>query len=122
MDTASIDAVSDARSKVWMKRIQEADGVYLGSAGEMYVRLSEREKGRLSRTNSDLLAACVKAEKFIDAIMSFYGEGLDVVNWHKNGDPEPLDNIIESNSDGSELESLRSAIAAAEGRTTPAGA
>jgi len=62
----------------------------------------------------ELLEACEKAERFISNVMSFCGEGLEVVNWHQNGDTEPLDNIFEANMDGDELESLRKVIAKAK--------
>lgn len=68
---------------------------------------------RLIAAAPELLEACARAEKFIDAILSFYGQGLAVIHWHKNGDSEPLDNFIDDNSDGSELETLRAAIAKA---------
>ena len=62
----------------------------------------------------ELLEACKKAEAFIAAIMGFWGQNLQVANWHQNGALEPLDNFIDDNSDGhTELEDLRAAIAKA---------
>ena len=29
---------------------------------------------------------------------TFYGQNLQVANWHKNGDLEPMDNFFESNA------------------------
>lgn len=37
-----------------------------------------------------------KYKAFYDYFMSLYGEGLEVANWHQNGDLEPLDNFIDS--------------------------
>lgn len=71
---------------------------------------------RLIAAAPDLLVACEKAERVLDALFSFYGQGLEVVNWHLNGDTEPLDNFIDDNSDGTELELLRTAIAATKGQ------
>lgn len=36
----------------------------------------------------------------LEALWSFYGEGLDVANWHMNGDLEPLDNFFDQNNFG----------------------
>lgn len=34
-------------------------------------------------------------EKFYEYFMELYGTGLEVLNWHYNGEAEPLDNFIE---------------------------
>lgn len=75
---------------------------------------SEAANAHLIAAAPELLVACKAAEKFIDAIMSFYGLGLEVTNWHFNGDTEPLDNFIDENSEDNELELLRRAIEKAE--------
>ena len=68
----------------------------------------------LAAAAPELLEACKKAEAFIAAIMSFWGQKLQVANWHQNGDLEPFDNFIDDNSDGhTELEDLKAAIAKA---------
>lgn len=56
------------------------------------------------------VVALRKAERFIGAMRGFYGEGLQVVNWHQNGDAEPLDNFFENNMDGDELQMIRTAL------------
>jgi hypothetical protein len=62
----------------------------IASAIESNVRaLSERE--------AVYRKALEGAKKFVEAIMSFHGSGLQVYGWHLNGDPEPLDNFIEEN-------------------------
>lgn len=43
----------------------------------------------------------------LEALWSFYGEGLEVANWHRNGDLEPLDHFFDDNNFGA-LEALRS--------------
>lgn len=35
-------------------------------------------------------------QSFYDYMSELYGEGLEVTNWHKNGDLEPFDNFFES--------------------------
>lgn len=66
----------------------------------------------------DLLAAAKQAEQFISAIMGFYGQNLEVANWHQNGDTEPFDNFIDENNTGEELSLLRAAIAKAIGKSS----
>ncbi len=48
------------------------------------------------------------SERFISAIMKFYGQGLQVTNWHQNGDAEPWDNFFDENMQGNELEEIQS--------------
>lgn len=36
-----------------------------------------------------------QAMRFKEYFMELYGEGLEVANWHKNGDLEPLVNFID---------------------------
>lgn len=35
-------------------------------------------------------------KKFYEYFEDIYGDGLEVANWHLNGDLEPLDNFIDS--------------------------
>lgn len=70
--------------------------------------LSEVE--RLQEENKVMKEALEKSERFISAMMGFYGEGLTVYNWHQNGDGEPLDNFFDNNMEGDELESIRTAL------------
>ena len=37
-----------------------------------------------------------KLQAFYDYMRDLYGEGLEVANWHLNGDLEPFDNFFES--------------------------
>ena len=37
-----------------------------------------------------------RLEKFKQYFMELYGTGLEVANWHMNGELEPLDNFIDS--------------------------
>lgn len=40
------------------------------------------------------------AHNELDALWSFYGKGLEVANWHQNGDLEAWDNFFEENNYG----------------------
>lgn len=40
-----------------------------------------------------LACQAIRFKQFFDDL---YGKGLEVTNWHLNGDTEPLDNFIES--------------------------
>ena len=33
---------------------------------------------------------------FYDYWKEFYGIGLEIIGWHKNGEPEPFDNFFDS--------------------------
>lgn len=61
-----------------------------------------------------LLVASKRAAAVLDALKSFYGQGLSVVGWHLNGDEEMLDSFFDDNMDGTELTELKAAIAEAE--------
>jgi hypothetical protein len=40
-----------------------------------------------------------EAERIVDDIWAmFYGQNLQVANWHRNGDLEPIDKFFESNT------------------------
>ncbi|MHC5542001.1 hypothetical protein ACYOEI_27590 [Singulisphaera rosea] len=77
------------------------------------LRFEREADARLVAAAPELLAAAVKVEKLLDVLMSFHGTNLQVYGWHLNGEPEPWDSFIDDNSDGTELESLRDAIAKA---------
>ena len=47
----------------------------------------------------------IEALKFKDYFDGLYGQGLEIANWHQNGDLEPFDNFYES-----ALEDITSAI------------
>ena len=51
----------------------------------------EREQYRAIGTVSEFREAMFFKKYF----MELYGEGLEVANWHQNGDLEPLDNFID---------------------------
>ena len=42
----------------------------------------------------------IQAQKELDALWSLVGNGLEVANWHLNGDLEPLDNFFMDSNHG----------------------
>lgn len=44
----------------------------------------------------ELANKCFGLQKFYDYMNELYLDGLEVANWHKNGDLEPFDNFFES--------------------------
>ena len=74
-----------------------------------------KNKARLIAAAPDLLKACELAHRFIEAIMEFHGEGLEVSGWHKNGVTESWDNFFDDNMDGDEQTTIEAAIAKAKG-------
>lgn len=38
----------------------------------------------------------VDYKKFYEYFMELYGDGLEILNWHLNGETEPLDSFIDS--------------------------
>lgn len=64
-----------------------------------------REIMRLMEENDKLLATCIVLEQERDEARNilkeiremFYGQGLEVLNWHQNGDTESVDSFFESN-------------------------
>jgi hypothetical protein len=75
----------------------------------------QRANARLMAAAPDLLAAAQKGFSLLNALLDFYGQNLQVHGWHANGAPEPFDNFIDENSDGTELAALHDAIIRATG-------
>lgn len=38
----------------------------------------------------------VDYKKFYEYFMELYGDGLEILNWHLNGETEPLDSFIDA--------------------------
>ena len=94
----------------------EAGCCYLAyRAGHTVASFDSIEDARRFAASEELLAACRKAASMIEALMGFYGTGLDVMGWHQNGDGQSWDTFFDDNMDGDELQSLRTAIARATG-------
>jgi hypothetical protein len=55
---------------------------------------------------NSVFEALAAAKDFIEAVKSFYGQGLGLANWHRNGDLLPFDAVIDENSTGEEAEGL----------------
>lgn len=48
--------------------------------------------------NDERTTVALKAAKDeLEALWSFWGQNLQVMNWHLNGEPEPWDNFFEQN-------------------------
>lgn len=45
---------------------------------------------------------CREAKRFKEYFDELYGTGLEVANWHENGDTEPFDNFYDAAIDWSE--------------------
>lgn len=70
-------------------------------------RLAGEQKMRHQVQLNQAAEVLQKAESFIGRILTFYGQGLLVLNWHQNGEPEPWDNFFDENMDGDELELIQ---------------
>lgn len=65
---------------------------------------------------TELVGALENAKEELEALRSFYGQGLMVAEWHQNGDLEPLDSFFESNDCGA-LDAVNSALSKAKDQT-----
>lgn len=61
-------------------------------------RMMHARNERLQKEKDELAEALRKAKEFYEGITSFYGQDLQVYNWHLNGEPEPFDNFIDDNT------------------------
>ena len=68
----------------------------LDSSLEYYIQMKEY-KAKLQEYEAigtvEELKEVLNFKKYFDAL---YGEGLEIANWHKNGDLEPFDSFYES--------------------------
>ena len=48
------------------------------------------------RKDSELFEMAINAIKFKQYFDELYGQGLEIANWHLNGELEPFDNFYES--------------------------
>lgn len=48
------------------------------------------------RKDSEIFEIAIKAIKFKEYFDEMYGKGLEIANWHLNGELEPFDNFYES--------------------------
>ena len=48
------------------------------------------------RYDKELFEMAIKAIKFKEYFDEMYGKGLEIANWHLNGELEPFDNFYES--------------------------
>lgn len=78
-------------------------------AGEWKVIDNEIVISEYSEMVEKLRSALSAAKEELEALWSFYGKGLEVANWHLNGDLEHLDHFFESNSCDA-LEKIKEAL------------
>ena len=71
-----------------VRRIQQ----FIEGLAEATELLEELEQYRALGTVEELKEA-IEFKKYFDEL---YGEGLEIANWHKNGDLEPFDSFYES--------------------------
>jgi hypothetical protein len=83
-------------------------------------RAADQLRSRRIQAMPELIEAAKAAEKVLDALMGFYGQGLEVAGWHQNGSLEPLDNFFDDNMSGDELTKLHAALAKVEPRQAEA--
>lgn len=57
----------------------------------------------LESENDRLVGENDKLQKFYDYMFDLYGKGLEVVNWHLNGDLEAFDNFFDSADEVSQV-------------------
>lgn len=48
----------------------------------------------------NILGQIIEALRFKESFDSLYGQGLEIANWHMNGDLEPFDNFYDSALEG----------------------
>jgi hypothetical protein len=63
----------------------------------------------------ELYEALKSATAYIEALESFTGYNLEVLNWHKNGDTAPFDGFFDENRGDFDLAKARAALQRAEG-------
>lgn len=70
---------------------------------------------RLIAAAPDLYDALLLTTRYITAVESFLGQGLEVEGWHMNGDKELFDNFFTENRGDFDLAKARAALQRAEG-------
>ena len=48
----------------------------------------------------NILSQIIEALRFKEYFDSLYGQGLEIANWHMNGELEPFDNFYDAALDG----------------------
>lgn len=70
---------------------------------ELRREVEKHKNDKLFTGETDIALMCTQVANRLEELMKFkqyfrelYGEGLEVVNWHLNGDTEPFDNFYDS--------------------------
>lgn len=67
-----------------------------GESGKV-AKKARRRALKAEALAKELVETLGEAYEYINAINSFYGQNLQVYNWHLNGEPVPFDNFIDDN-------------------------
>ena len=73
------------------------------------------EFSRIFAAAPAMRAALEQAYDFLNALSPLCGSGLDVMNWHLNGEPESFDDLVDADACAATLEAVQSALAKAKG-------
>ncbi len=92
------------------------DGKHIGAVVSQQTGW-EASRGNLAliMASPDLYEALKSATAYIEALESFTGYNLEVLNWHKNGDTAPFDGFFDENRGDFDLAKARAALQRAEG-------
>ena len=77
-----------------LRNDNDCQGLYFTLEERQDLARQHRELGKYKTIGTP--EQCRVAVKFKEYFDELYGNGLEVVNWHQNGDTEPFDNFYES--------------------------
>lgn len=88
------------RQKAEIERLKDilydADGVNLVNYWHQQCKVAENGCRNFEEENENLKAEIERLTAFKSYFDELYGKGLDIANWHKNGDFEPFDSFYNS--------------------------
>ena len=76
--------------------LYDADGVNLVNYWHQQCKIAENGCRNFEEENETLKAEIERLTAFKSYFDELYGKGLDIANWHKNGDLEPFDSFYNS--------------------------
>lgn len=104
-------AISEATGRALQQAEQERDDA------KEYFRIKQdqvwaldKERTYLREANTAIREALVKAGSFLERIMSFYGQDLQVLGWHMNNQTVPWDDFFDNNCAHDAVESVQSIL------------
>ena len=75
--------------------LYDADGVNLVNYWYQQCKIAENGCRNFEEENENLKAEIERLTAFKSYFDGLYGKGLDVANWHENGELEPFDNFYD---------------------------